>query len=146
LAGGKLTASPLTDKDIIGMSRGRVKNGEMINARNLEPDKGGLFDTVTTGGLRGTNWTHYHLAEPIANPIFERPIKSILGLSTKEYEGIATGSIGVRKEGDVFHLHDITSGNKIRSFKVNEFKNRPDVIDEVEEPEIEDDVFAKDND
>lgn len=145
LRDGKLTASPLTDSDILNQSHGRIRNGEMINARNLEPDKGGLFDTITTGGLRGTNWTHYHLAEPVANPIFERPIKSILGLSTKEYEGVATGAIGVKKEGDVFHLHDIMTGNKIRSFKVNEFKNRPDVIDEPEEEEVEDDLFDKDN-
>jgi len=144
LRDGKLTASPLTDKDILDMSHGRIRNGEMINARNLEPDKGGLFDTITTGGLRGTNWTHYSLPEPIPNPIFERPIKSILGLSTKEYEGIATGAIGVKKEGDVFHLHDISTGNRIRSLKVNEFKNRPDVIDEPEEHE-EEDVFSKDD-
>lgn len=142
LKDGKMIASPLTDANIIDMSHGRIRNGEMINARNLEPDKGGLFDSVTTGGLRGTNWTHYTLPEPIANPTFERPIKTILGLSTKEYEGIATGSIGVKKDGDIFHLHDIVSGNKIRSLKVNEFKGRPDVADEPEDLEEEDEVMG----
>lgn len=139
LNGGKLTAAPLTNEDIINMSHGEIKEPLMINARNLAPDKKGLFDPVITGGIRGTQWAHYSLAEPVPNPVFERPIKSILGLTTGEYEGIAQGTIGVKKEGDTFHLHDLKSGTKIRSLKVNSFTDRP-LEEEPEEIEEDDDL------
>lgn len=139
LAGGKITASPLTDEDILSMSHGEIKSPDLINARNMEPDKGGLFDPVKTGGLRGTLWSHYQLSEALPNPVFERPIKTILGLSTKEYEGIAHGQIGVKKEGDTFHLHDLSSGTKIRSLKVNSFVDRPHIEEEAED-EIDDGI------
>lgn len=138
LQGGKISASPLTDTDILGMSNGEIKDALLINAKNLEPERGGLFDPVITGGLRGTKWSHYRLAEPIVNPLMERPIKSILGLSTKEFEGIAHGKIGVRKEGDTFHLHDVDTGSAIRSVKVNSLKARP-IIEEVPDVDKGDD-------
>lgn len=137
MQGGKITATPLTNADILSMSRGEIKKPLMVEARNMEPERGGLFDPVITGGIRGTNWAHYSLAESLPNPIFERPIKSILGLTTSEYEGIAGGAIGVKKEGDTFHLHDIKSGAKIRTLKVNSFKDR--VYEEEADAQEEDD-------
>ena len=127
---GKMTASPLTNKDVLAISNGEIKDTGMINARNLEPEKGGLFDPGVTGGLRGNKWGHYTLAEPVANPLMERPIKSILGLSTKEYEGICHGKIGVQKVSNTFHLVDVHTGNKIRSLQVNSMKGRPEVEQE----------------
>jgi DNA-directed RNA polymerase beta' subunit len=113
---GKITAAPLTNKDIMHMSNGEIKEPLMLSVKNLTPETGGLFDTSLTGGLKGTRWTHYGLAEPIANPVFERPMKSILGLNTNEFNGIAEGSIGVKKGKDnKFHLHDILTGNHIRT-------------------------------
>lgn len=141
LKGGTLTASPLTDHDILSMSMGKIKDPGMIDAKTLGPEKGGLFDPTATGGLKGSKWSHYDLAESMVNPIMERPVKSILGLSTKEFDGIAHGTIGVKKEGNIFHLHDIVTGNKIRSLQVNSLKGRPTVEEqaEAEEPEEEED-------
>lgn len=117
---GKLTASPLTDKDIMAISHGEIREPLMLNAKNLDADKGGLFDASLTGGLRGTRWNHYSLAEPIANPVFERPIKSILGLTTGEFNGISSGSIGIKRVSDgKFHLHDILSGTLIKTIDIN---------------------------
>jgi len=116
---GVIKATPLTDKDILAMSNGAIKNSSMINAKTLGPDKGGLFDPAVTGGLDGEKWAHYKLVEPIPNPLMERPIKSVLGLSTKDFEDITLGKIGVHREGDVFHLHDIDTGNRIKSVKIS---------------------------
>jgi len=117
---GKLTASTLTDKDIMAISHGEIREPLMLNAKNLDADKGGLFDASLTGGLRGTRWNHYSLAEPIANPVFERPIKSILGLTTGEFNGISSGSIGIKRVSDgKFHLHDILSGTLIKTIDIN---------------------------
>ena len=127
---GKITASPLMDKDILAMSNGKISDALMISSKNLSPEKGGLFDPAITGGLKGTQWSHYRLAEPIANPLMERPIKAILGLSTKEFEGLAHGKIGVVKDKDYFHLHDIDTGKKIRSVQVNSMKARPEMEEE----------------
>jgi DNA-directed RNA polymerase subunit beta len=134
---GVIRATPLTDKDVIGMSHGVVKEPTMISAKNLEPEKGGLFDPATTGGLKGTRWTHYSLAEPIAHPLMERPIKSILGLNTREFDGIAHGDIGVRKEGNTYHLHDVVTGKLLKSVNVN--KSKPVDEPEIAEAEPEDD-------
>jgi hypothetical protein len=119
---GRIAASPLTDSDILDMSHGEIREPTMISAKNLEPERGGLFDPVVTGGLRGNKWSHYKLSEPIAHPLMERPIRSLLGLSTKEFEGIAHGKIGVKKEGDVFHLHDIHTGKIVKTVNVNSAK------------------------
>lgn len=117
---GKLTASPLTDRDIMSMSHGEIREPLMLNAKNLDADKGGLFDASLTGGLRGTRWNHYKLAEPIANPVFERPIKSILGLTTDEFNGISNGSIGVKKLSyGKFNLHDILTGEHLKTVDIN---------------------------
>lgn len=118
--GGKLTASPLTDEDILGMSNGEITEPEFLSAKNLEPEKGGLFDPATTGGLRGQRWTHYSLAEPLPNPVFERPIKSLLGLKSSEFDGIVQGTIGIRKlEDGAYALHNTTDGKHLKTIRVN---------------------------
>lgn len=117
---GKISVSPLSNSDILQMSNGRLKESYLINAKTLGPDKGGLFDPAITGGLDGEKWAHYDLSEPIPNPLMERPIKSILGLSTKEFEDVVTGKVGVIKDkNNVFHLHDVDTGKKIKSIQVS---------------------------
>lgn len=117
---GKVSAAPLTDEDILSISNGQLKNQSLLNAKNLSPEKGGLFDPAITGGLEGERWSHYKLAEPIPNPLMERPIKSVLGLSTKDFEDITNGKIGIVKDAksDVFHLHDIMTGKRLRTVGV----------------------------
>lgn len=95
-----VVAGPLTDHDIINMSHGEIKEPLMLSARNLEPENKGLFDTVITGGLRGANWSHYKLSEPIVNPVMENPVKSILGLSTKQFDSIVSGETRVKRVAD----------------------------------------------
>jgi DNA-directed RNA polymerase subunit beta len=117
---GHITASPMTDHDIIAMSNGQIKEPLMLSTKNLEPERGGLFDAALTGGIRGNKWTHYKLAESIVNPVFERPVKSLLGLKTKEFEDLAHGALGIihEKEG-IFHLHDTTTGKHVKTINVH---------------------------
>jgi hypothetical protein len=121
---GVLTATPLEDKDVLSMSHGEIRDATMLSAKDLSPEKGGLFDPIVTGGVRGSRWSHYKLTESIPNPLMERPIKSLLGLSTKEFEGIAHGSIAVQKVDDKFHLSDVMTGKHIRTLGVNAIKGR----------------------
>lgn len=84
--GHTATLRPLTDADIMKLSAGEIQNERLVKARNLEPERGGLFDPVTTGGLAGTKWSHVNLAEPILNPVFHDPVRRILGLTKKELD------------------------------------------------------------
>ena len=106
-------AAPLTDKEILATSNGEIKEPSMLNAKNLEPEDGGLFDQVITGGLKGDKWSHYRLAEPIVHPAYENPVKSVLGLSTGEYDNLVSGKYGVKDlGGGKFEIVDNTEGGK----------------------------------
>ena len=51
----------------------------------------------------------------------ENPIKSVLGLTTKEFEDIAHGKLGIlqdKKTSNLFHLHDVVTGKKLKSVQV----------------------------
>ncbi|HET8689129.1 MAG TPA: hypothetical protein VFM18_21165 [Methanosarcina sp.] len=135
VSNGKIVASPLTDQDILEMSNGELKEPLMISAKDLEPEKGGLFDPAITGGLKGTKWSHYSLAEPIPHPLMERPIKSLLGLTTKEFEAIAHGKVAVKSEGSKFHLYNVDNGKHIKTIDVNSSKTVED--DEPEDKTVE---------
>jgi len=88
-AGSKMTLGPLTDNDITKMSSGALKDGnKMIRAKDLSPEIGGLFDPATTGGTSGTKWTHVNLHEPIVNPVFEEPVRRLLGLTQKNFHDL----------------------------------------------------------
>lgn len=81
--GDDLVAGPLTDKDVLSMSSGQIKDAKRLNAK-LEPETGGLFDINATGGLKGTKWSHVKLAEPVVNPLFEDCIMALLGLNSRQ--------------------------------------------------------------
>lgn len=84
--GSRLALGPLTDKDIHAMSSGALKEpNRLIRAKDLRPETGGLFDPATTGGMSGQKWAHVDLAEPIVNPVFEEPVRRLLGLTQKEF-------------------------------------------------------------
>ena len=94
------TLAPLTDKDVEALSSGAVKLPELdksrsmlINASTMQPEKGGLFDPLLTGGMSGEKWSHIDLPEPILNPVFEDPVRRMLGMTKKDL------AASVHKEG-----------------------------------------------
>lgn len=114
---GKLQASPMTDSDILSMSHGEIDEPTMLNSKNLEPEKGGLFDMTLTGGPKGVKWSHYSLAEPIVNPIFEKPVRTLLGISQEQFMGLTEGSLGVRKNQKGQHeLVNTKTGKAVKTY------------------------------
>jgi len=79
--GSTATLRPLTDNDVMRMSSGAVQNEKLVKAKNLEPERGGLFDPAVTGGPSGTKWSHVDLAEPLLNPVFHEPARRLLGMT-----------------------------------------------------------------
>lgn len=83
--GSRVHLLPMTDKDIATRSAGAVLNGQTLIAKNLKPEADGLFDPRTTGGPQGTLFAHIDLHEPVPNPVFEEPVRRLLGMTEKQF-------------------------------------------------------------
>jgi DNA-directed RNA polymerase beta subunit len=125
-SGSRLALGPLTDKDIMAMSSGALRDPhKLIRAKDLRPETGGLFDPTVTGGMSGTKWAHVDLHEPIVNPVFEEPVRRLLGLTQKEF----TDRLG--KSGHWFksELSKIDVDDKLRDLHAQTKKARGPALD-----------------
>lgn len=84
--GSKLSLIPLTDRDILARSTGPIVSSKTLAAKNLKPEAGGLFDISRTGGPGGNLYSHIPLHEPLPNPVFEEPIRRLLGMTQAQYK------------------------------------------------------------
>lgn len=81
----------LTNKDVEHLAGDRrLTNAETVNFDDMTPVKGGLFD-ASMGGHSGNAWSAISLEEPMVNPVMEEPVRRILGLTKKQFEGVLTG-------------------------------------------------------
>jgi len=108
--GHQIQLTPLTNRQILDMSNGEIKNpGEVTYP---SPDKygdprvkrGGIFDETVTGGHGGRKWGHIALAEPVPNPMFEKAISSLTGIKRGDYRDVVTGKKAITKEGKIVAL------------------------------------------
>jgi hypothetical protein len=90
--GTEMILGPMTDHEVSKLSSGALSvpsleksKSFMVSAKNMAPEKGGLFDPVLTGGMSGTRWAHMELAEPIVNPVFEESARRLLGMTQKKF-------------------------------------------------------------
>lgn len=97
--GTQFKALPLTDKDIVSRSNGAITNPSVVRASDLKPEPGGLFDRSVTGGFGGVSWSHIDLESSIPNPLMERPIISVTGISSSQFKSIMSGETFVTKDG-----------------------------------------------
>lgn len=114
--GHEFILGPLTDNHVKELSSGALhdptkavaakatKTGELVTLA------GGIFDEKVTGGLGGNKWSHIPLAEPLPNPIFERPIKKLTGLTKTQYEDVLYGRSAISAHGKVVPLGQGTTG------------------------------------
>jgi len=84
--GSKFHILPLTDKDVTKRSAGAIENNKTLQAKDLKPEKGGLFDPSRTGGPQGTLYAHIDLHEPIPSPVFKEPVRRLLGMTEKQFD------------------------------------------------------------
>ncbi len=116
--GSKLKLLPLTDKDVLARSTGAIENSKTLIAKNLHPEAGGLFDPRLTGGAQGTLYSHINLHEPIVNPVFEEPVRRLLGWTQKQFE-----STLAEKGGE--HIKQMLAGINVGR-KITELRARID--------------------
>lgn len=91
--GAQLNIFALTDHSIDKLAGDRyLKHGDTVRFNErLEPIPGGLFDPSLTGGHNGKQWSAIKLHEPLPNPVMEEPIRRILRLTQKDFEGVLSG-------------------------------------------------------
>lgn len=110
--GTKLTLAPLTDKQILTMSSGEVKEPVFFRGKDMKPEKGGFMDPVKFGGMKGEGWGHIELKESTVNPVFENAVKKITGLGSK-YDDIMAGKLFLHDGEFNREGRGITSGKAI---------------------------------
>lgn len=120
--GNSMKATPFIDKDILALSKGEIKEATMTMEKpdpetglNYRPEKGGLFDPAITGGLTGSDWGHIHLATPVVNQMFEKPIRALLDMKQKDFTAISDGKMHISVDGTMQTGGDAIKGllNKI---------------------------------
>lgn len=91
--GSKLHIMALTDADVDQLAGDRViRNGETVRFdKDLKPVPGGLFDPKLTGAHNGNSWAAIALPEPMPSPVFEEPIRRVLGLTQKQFQQTLSG-------------------------------------------------------
>lgn len=114
--GTSLKLVPLTDTETLSLSSGKITTPKMLRAKDLKEEKGGLFDTVITGGIEGKRFGHMTLAETMPNPIFEKAIASVLQIREKDVQDIVSGRVGIQKDGTITTepLKGTTGGEAIK--------------------------------
>ena len=100
--GKKLKLKPMTDKDILELSKGELtRPDQTYRKKDLAPMKGGLFDPLLAGGMRGDNYTHFKLPEKTLNPVTAQAAAAITNLSHNDVDAIMTGKKFVDKAGNI---------------------------------------------
>lgn len=83
--GNLIKMVPMTDKHLLEISGGEIKQPRFLIGKNLAEIKGGFFDPEITGGLAGTKFSHIELVERIPNPVYEGTLQKLMGLSKDAY-------------------------------------------------------------
>lgn len=89
----------LTSADIRKLAGDReVRSGETVDlSRDGRPIPGGLFDPAVFGATDSqTTWGKVTLHEPIPSPVFEEPIRRLLGLTREKYRGVLAGRESIK--------------------------------------------------
>lgn len=126
--GSTATLRPLTDNDITRMSSGAVVNEKLVKAKNLEPERGGLFDPAVTGGPTGTKWSHIELAEPVLNPVFHDPARRLLGLTNSAMDDLHDKEGGVALKA---RLNQINVETRLEQLRAQVKTVTPSKLDDV---------------
>lgn len=121
-----LVLPPLTDKDTVELSSGKIpKPNLFLRGKDLVPYKGGMFDPILTGGTGNMDrYNHIELGTSIPNPITKNAIKSLLDLSDKDFSDVLKGtkSINGKTSNEYFQkaLENIDIDKEIK--RLEEYK------------------------
>jgi DNA-directed RNA polymerase beta subunit len=119
--GDRIHLMALTDKDVEKMSSGAITSRDTVRGDTMEEIPGGLFDRHITGGHNGDRWGHIALAEPLPNPVFEEPIRTLLGLTASKFSDVLAGKekLGGNTGSKAIYtaLNNIKTGDAIKYYE-----------------------------
>jgi len=120
-SGSKLHLMALTDKHIDELAENReILNNETVDWRDgLKPIKGGFFDPALTGSHGGNKWAFIRLYEPMPSPVFEEPIRHLLKLTGKQFEGVLAGKEKLDGKTGPSAIHDALANIRVKPAIVN---------------------------
>ena len=154
--GNHMTLVPFTEEQVHSMSNGELAEpGLAVRAKDLREERGGLFDPVITGGREGTRWSHFKLAEPMPNPLFEDAVKKLTGLSGAQYQRILRGEEEIHgKRGglaieEMLKRIDVSKERKVLEEKIkkvkgdrrNQFHKRLRILKALEDHDLDPTVY-----
>jgi DNA-directed RNA polymerase subunit beta' len=88
---GEFQLVPLTDKDVLKDCTFEVTSpAKALDGKTGSPDKGGLFD-FPDGDVASSRWGHVKLGGRVLNPVFEKPVATLLGISTTKIKAVLEG-------------------------------------------------------
>lgn len=132
--GNSLQLVPITDKDVLAMSNGEIKDGgRILKMSNLKPEKNGLFDEEITGGMDGKKFAHIKIDQPMPNPLFEKAIMSLSGIRGPQFGRLIDGDEGVDKNGNI--VPSGTSGAVYGPSSIGRLLEKVDVERDLKEEE-----------
>lgn len=82
----QISIAPLTDSITNRLAQHRkVETPALLNSKNLEPMRKGLFDPSITGGVSGTQWSKIQLEDGIISPLMGDYVRNLLGYTKEEF-------------------------------------------------------------
>ena len=88
--GGAVNIYGMTGKDVKTLSGGEVKDFRDIDFKTGKAYDGGFFDEKIFG-VNQSSFGHFPLANKVVNPVMEDVVRSLLGVTKKDFEGIVAG-------------------------------------------------------
>lgn len=128
--GADIVLGPMTDKEVLKLSHGKITDPEFLYGKDLKEKKGGFFDKAITGGMFGNNYAHLELHEAMPNPIFEKAIRNLTGLTDDSYRGVLNGSKHVTAKGEL--VDHATPGSVTAGAGIHRLLSKIDVEVETE--------------
>ena len=121
--------APLTDKQTLKLSKGKIDEFNFLYGKNFKEIKGGLFDPAITGGLSGDRYAHITLPEKMPNPVFERAIMSLTNLKEPTYRALVAGKSYLGKDGKL--TSERMAGSKTGGEAITELLKKIDIEGDV---------------
>lgn len=117
--GSQIRLIPRSNAEILSISSGEIKKPDRaIIAKNMQPEKQGIFDPQVTGGLQGQHWSHIALVEPMPNPVFAKSISSLLGVKEADISEIVSGRKPLKYAGEDFGHGGLAFQKALKSIDV----------------------------
>ena len=105
---------PLTDKDVLKRSSGKVDEPYGLKRNTMDAVPGGFYDTKVFGGF-GENYGHIDLGKKVINPLYKKPVAALMGTTEKGLDKM------IDTEG-IDNIYKKVSGAKLKS-TVNKLKD-----------------------